>query len=256
MIRHSGIHELIAALDLPESSLVNQRVPKKLLLENGSPTTADKRAISDGVEELVWIAALKPVTIAVPEYRDDTHEYLEVAVLLLTLRGRAKTTRLTELVHRAIPYPVLLLTEQGVHTTLSLANKRWSKGETGKIILEDDIVCVTWDNEYDQHIRSDFRSSLALGRQPQANLHVLYQGLIDKVVALNTVKHTGHFTLAKTPENAADRRDAMKACEVLQEEITRLRTRAAKEKQIPRQVELNLELKRIEAQLAIAIKKL
>ncbi len=82
---------LIEALDLPAGSRVNQRVPKKLLLENGAPTTADKRIISDGVEELLWLAALKPTTIGVPDYRDDVREYLEIAVLRLTLRAAAKT---------------------------------------------------------------------------------------------------------------------------------------------------------------------
>ena len=59
---------LLAALDLPASSRVDQRVPKKLLLENGAPTAADKRLINDGIEELLWLAALKPTTIGVPEY--------------------------------------------------------------------------------------------------------------------------------------------------------------------------------------------
>jgi hypothetical protein len=104
---------LIEALDLPAGSRVNQRVPKKLLLENGAPTAADKRLINDGIEELLWLAALKPTTIGVPAYRDETREYLEIAVLRLTLRAAAKATRLVELVHRAVPYPLLLVTEQG-----------------------------------------------------------------------------------------------------------------------------------------------
>ena len=61
-------------------------MPKKLLLENGAPTAADKRQINDGIEELLWVAALKPTTIGVPEYRDDVREYLEIAVLSLVLR--------------------------------------------------------------------------------------------------------------------------------------------------------------------------
>ncbi len=62
---------LIHALRLPEGCRVDQRVPKKLLLENGAPTAADKRLIKDGIEELQWVAALKPTTIGVPDYRDD-----------------------------------------------------------------------------------------------------------------------------------------------------------------------------------------
>ena len=116
--------DVLAALSLPPESRVDQRVPKKLLVENGAPTAADKRQINEGIEELMWLAALKPTTIGVPEYRDAVREYLEIAVLSLTLRPTAKGGRLMELVHRAIPYPVLLLSQQPQVITLSLAHKR------------------------------------------------------------------------------------------------------------------------------------
>ena len=247
---------LIAAFDLPDSSRVNQRVPKKLLLENVAPTAADKRAINEGIEELIWISALKPVTIGVPEFRDESHEYLEIAVLLLTLREGAKTTRLVELVHRAIPYPVLLLTQQGAQLSLSVAHKRWSQSEADKTVLEGDIVSVAWENEFDSRVLADFLNSLPLGRQPRANLHALYQGWLNSMVALNAATVTGCFALAESAEYDAFRREALRECGVLHEEIAHLRTLAAKEKQIPRQVELNLELKRIEAHLATTKQKL
>ena len=131
-----GTAEVISALDLPAGSRVDQRVPKKLLLEHGAPTAADKRHINEGVEELHWLAALKPTTIGVPEFRDDSREYLEIAVLRLSMRTEAKATRLVELVHRAIPYPVLLLSEQGSQAGMSAVHKRWSQGETGKTVLD------------------------------------------------------------------------------------------------------------------------
>ena len=111
--------EIIAALDLPAGARVARRVPKSLLVENGAPTAADKRHINEGVEELFWLAALKPTTIGVPEYRDDVREYLEIAVVRLSLRASAKVGRLVELVHRAVPYPVLLLAGQGDRTGYS-----------------------------------------------------------------------------------------------------------------------------------------
>lgn len=131
---------LLDALQLPDSARVDQRVPKKLLLENGAPTASDKRLITDAIEEIQWLAALKPNTIGVPSYRDAQREYLEIAVLGVTLRGAVKPAslaRLAELVHRAVPYPVLLLME-GPALTLSLAHKRWAQNEAGKVVLDGD----------------------------------------------------------------------------------------------------------------------
>lgn len=247
---------ILAALDLPAGSRVDQRVPKKLLLENGAPTAADKRHINDGIEELMWLAALKPTTIGVPECRDDVREYLEVAVLRLTLRAGAKATRLVELVHRAVPYPVLLLTEQAEHSGLSAAHKRWSQGESGKTVLEGEVVAVEWQAALDEDRWLAFGEALALGRQPRATLYALYQGWIDALLALHAARVTGAFTLANDAAHAASRYDALAEYARLEGEIARLRAAAAKEKQMPRQVELNLELKRVEAARAAARAKL
>ena len=100
------------ALALPADALVDRRVPKTLLIENGAPTTADKRRIREGIEELRWLAALKTTTIGVAEYRDAAREYIEIDVLKLVLRPKARTGRLIELVHRAVPYPLVLITWQ------------------------------------------------------------------------------------------------------------------------------------------------
>lgn len=243
---------LINALDLPAGSRVDQRVPKKLLLENGAPTAADKRIISDGLEELLWLAALKPTTIGVPEYRDDVREYLEIAVLRLTVRGAGKAKRLLELVHRAVPYPVLLLTEQGERCGLSAIHKRWSQGETGKTVVEGDVVVTECDTENNSERWLAFRDALALGKQPRTSLHALYQGWIDTLLALQAARVNGTFAVAADAEHAAIRRSALQECVRLDGEITRLRATAAKEKQMSRRVELNLELKRVEAAQAAA----
>ena len=55
---------------------VDRRVPD-LLLEHGAPTAADKRRIKEGIEEVQWVATLKPTTIGVPAFRDATREYLK-----------------------------------------------------------------------------------------------------------------------------------------------------------------------------------
>jgi len=246
---------LIEALDLPAICRVDQRVPKKLLLENGAPTTADKRLINDGIEELFWLAALKPTTIGVPEYRDDVREYLEIAVLRLTLRAAAKVTRLVDLVHRAVPYPLLLLTERSDHDAragLSAVHKRWSQGEAGKTVLEGEVVAAEWDAARDGERWPIFRDALALGKQPRTTLHALYQGWIDTLLALQAARMTGTFSVAANAEHAAARRDALQECARLDAEIARLRATAATEKQMSRRVELNLELKRVEAAHAAA----
>lgn len=238
---------LLAHLDLPAGSRVDQRVPKKLLLENGAPTAADKRYINDGIDELLWLAALKPTTIGVPEYRDDVREYLEIAVLQLTLRTNARAARLVELVHRAVPYPVLLLTTAADRPGISAAHKRWSQGEAGKTVLEGEVISVEWQSALDGECWHAFGAALALDQQPRNTLYTLYQGWIDTLLALHAARVTGIFALSSDAVQAAARSEALRQYARLEDEIAHLRAAAAKEKQIARRVELNLELKRAEA---------
>lgn len=250
------VADLIAALDLPAGAHVGQRVPKKLLVEHGAPTAADKRRINDGIEDVHWIATLKPTTIGVPLFRNEVREYLEIAVLAATLRADAKVGRLVELIHRAVPYPVLLIVSQGDRLALSLAHKRWSQGEAGVTVLDGDVVTtelVTGDGD---GYNALFRESLALTRVPRAHLQALYQGWMNALLALMAARLTGSFTPAGSPERAAARQDALRECERLDTEIARLRAAAAKERQVARQVELNLELKRLEQQHSTALHNL
>lgn len=247
---------IVEALDLPVSARVDRRIPKTLLLERGAPTPADKRHINDGIEELLWLAALKPTTVGVPEYRDDTREYLELAVLRLSLRPDGKAVRLVELVHRAVPYPVVLIAEQREGSGLSLAHKRWSQGQAGQTVLDGAIVAIEWDSLRDGPHSASFRSALALGRQPRSTLYALYQGWIDTLFALHAARRTGALRTLGTVEEAAERREALEECARLELEIARLRRVAAKDKQLARQVKLNLELKDVEAARAAALAKL
>lgn len=244
------IETIITALDLPPGSRVDQRVPKKLLLENGAPTTADKRRINEGIESLQWLAALKPTTIGVPAYRNDSREYLEIAVLRLSLRASAKLERLVELLHRAVPYPVLLLTEQESIFDLSAAQKRWAQNEAGKTVLDGEVVRARLTDQLRLRYMDDFQDALALGHQPRASLYALYQGWIDVLLAFQAAQFTREFSLPTDAEYAATRKASLGEYVRLETEIARLRAAAAKEKQMARKIDLNLALKRAEEGLA------
>jgi hypothetical protein len=248
--------EVIAALELPAGARVDRRVPKTLLVEHGAPTAADKRRINEGLEAVQWVATLKPSTIGVPTYRDEVREYLEINVLSVALRAGAKAARLAELIHRAVPYPVFLLMTEGTNLTLSLAHKRWSQGQAGATVLDGEPIAVAVTEAETDGLQSSFRQALSLARQPRADLYQLYQGWMDTLLAMLAAELTGRFTMVTSADQAAARREALRECARLDAEIARLRKAAAKERQVPRQVELNLELKRAEAARAAALKRL
>ena len=251
------LSDLIAALELPASSRVDQRIPKKLLVENGAPTAVDKRNINEGIEEIQWAASLKSSTVGVPEYRDETCEYLEITVLHIALRQDVKAARIAELTHRAIPYPLLLLLTTQDRLILSMAHIRWAQNVAGKVVLDGEPVVVTLAGDsISPDILSAFLQSLSITRQPRANLKALYQGWLDTLTALQVAQVTGVFAQSATAEQASDRRAVLQDRRRLEAEAVRLRNIAAKENQLARRVEINIELQRLQRELDSAMQQL
>lgn len=247
--------DIFKTLSLPAEARVDKRVPKKLLLENGAQTASDKRAIKEGIEELRWWAVLKPNTVGVPEYGDSEREYLEIAVLSLNLRPAAKVSRLTVILHRAIPYPILLITELSDVLEMSLGHKRWAQNEMNKVVLDGEVISIgLTDNpqmaQMNTDITEQFLKSIAIGNLTKTNLFDLYQGLVDRVHALQAARITGKFNLLTTKDAIKKRQEALLEYDSLTSKIAALRSQAENDSQINRRVDLNIEIKHLESVLA------
>lgn len=239
--------QIIAAFELPASCRVDQRVAKKLFLENGAPTAADKKTIQVGIDEVRWIATLKPATIGIAAFKDESRDYSEIALLTVRFRPEAKAPRLTELIHRAIPYPLVLLA--GEPAVLSLSHKRLSLGETGKVVLDGDLhrtaPIVSGLPGLDA-----FLAELPVARHSAPHCLALYQSWIDRLTALRAASVTGTYPADLPNAQASVVNDALNQRDLLLRDIANLRTRAAKEKQLSRRVELNLAIQSLSARLA------
>ncbi len=242
----------VAALALPSDAFVDRRIPRTLLVENGAFATGDRRCIREGVKELKWIAALKPTTVGVAAYADAEREYVEIAVLKLELRSAARGERLVDLVHRAVPYPVLLIACMDGTPELSLAHKRRSLSEAGKTVIDGAIVTARLPDECCNGSLGPFRKALALERQPRGTLKDLYQGWVDAVRAFQAAAITGGFRLSPTAAAASGRAAALRDYWRLGKRIETLLSVADKETQMSRRAEMNMELARLRADRAAA----
>ena len=234
--------DVISALALPPQARIDQKVPKKHLIDHGAVTATDKKSITEGVEELLWVAALKPSTVGVPAYEDAERQYLEVAVLTLSLREGAKAGRLRELVHRAIPYPVVLLATDAHGLVLSLCELRHAQNEAGKMVLDGEVQAARVPGDA---IGEAFRKTLAVSGLPTADLRQLYRGWMDRLSTLEAGSILGQWPGESDP---AQQRNALLAIRKIDAELADLRRFAHEETQLARRVELNLDIKRRSAE--------
>ena len=253
------VQALIEAFRLPPQALVAHRIPKKMLVEQGAPTAADKRLINDTVDELWWHAALKPGTIGVPTSSGGDGEVIELALVSVQLKQESRDSqaqRLRQLIHRAIPYPVLLVASASAPETagvvLSLARKRASLGEAGKWVLAETAETHAFDPAHATAAEGQFMSSLALDQMPRSallDLSALYQGYADRVTALAVAQVTGQFLAAAIGATASAHRQALADRQQVLQQLSAVRSAAAKARQMNQRVALNLQIQRLQGDL-------
>lgn len=262
---HLSSEQFISALRLPAEATVGQRIPKKMLAENlatrGLATSADRKLLQEHIEEMVWVAALKPTNVGIPAYQDDVRSYLELAVLNVRLHqtspqgaNPANTARMAALLHRAIPYPVLLVLDDGARLYVSLVHIRWAQKEADKTVLDGELIQGAFERSgtttppvLNADTVAAFTNAMDLSKQPRTDLLTLYQGWMDTLSAWQAAAVIGRFECV-SPQQATARRAALRRYHELDAQISSLRAAAGKEKQIARQVAANLEIKALMAE--------
>jgi uncharacterized protein DUF4391 len=246
---------LYEKLALPDTCKLGKRVFKKLFLEHGDLTATDRKAFTDDIDVIWWQYTLKPSTIPVPAYEDEEREYHEIAVLQVDLKTQKRTTRIAEVIHRAIPYPVLVVLVYQPDATkhpsilLSLAHNRFSRAEKEAIVV-DEFHHTDWFNQEAadgmSSVQSAFLDSMQLSTLPMTSLYNLYSAWVERVMALEAACLTGQFKLFAENELRDQRRRGLQECRTLDGRIAELRTAIKQETQFNRQVEMNTRMKQLE----------
>ncbi|WOI63224.1 DUF4391 domain-containing protein [Streptomyces fradiae] len=245
--------DVVDALRLPADCAVNVRVPKTQLQAHTGFSAADRRLLQDGIDTLHWAAAIRPDAVGIPACTapDGSRRIPELHVMTLQVRTGAKLTRLEELLHRAVPYPILLVSEQPSGPRVSVALKRMSYTRNGDVTLDTPPVTASV-GDAPVPASDAFLSSLQLDRQPRNDLGTVYEGWLTCTVALRVASVTGEFMLASTLDAARDQLTGLTESSRLEVEISKLLTQIRKEKQIPSRIELQEQIKAKKTALSVA----
>jgi hypothetical protein len=250
------IEVLYDKMAIPKACHLGKRVFKKLFHENAELGVTDKKAFNEDIDNVIWQYTLKPSTVPIQSYEDDQREYHEVAILQVDLKTLNRTSRIMEVVHRAIPYPLVVILAYEKSCALSLAHKRFSQAEKGAIVAEEFLMTDWIDLSAPTTIQQAFIDSLAISGLPHTHFFAFYSALVDRVVALDCARLCGVFRLESAAEQREARRQRLAACHEMESQIAAHKMAIEKESQFNRQVELNVEIKRLETELAANVARL
>ena len=242
------LSEIYENLGIPDSCILGKRIFKKQFYENGQLNAADKKAFIEDVDKIEWSYTLKPATINISRLEDDDYEYLEVAFLQITLLSANRYNRIAEVVQKAIPYPIIILfhiiDDSGEQVAFNAADKRINRSDSDKIVIEA-MFDTNWiDLENLQHWQIEFLRDFKLKSFSHRNFYLLYQDMVNRIVAFCCARHTGSYYLSNE-DTKGIRLEGLKQIEKLQQEQTVLRNKLKREKNLGTRVELSTRNKNI-----------
>jgi hypothetical protein len=243
-------------LQLPESCLLDKRIYKKLFYENARMNTTDKKWFTADIENITWKYTLKPDLTTIQAFQDKDYSYDEIAVVELIVTTDKHLHRLTDIIHRSIPYPLLLVyrLESGFH--LSVADKRFNKADDQAATIKEYWITDRIDEQLHDSADQAFVDQLAYEKQPRLNLKVFYKSWIDAFIAYKVSRVTGDFEMLDEHTKMQQRIETLNTYRDLEEQIKGLRTALKKEEAFNEKVKLNVDIKKLEKQLKQTTKQL
>lgn len=224
------------AFHLPAACGVDKPIYKKMFYDNAELSRVDKALFTDGIDRVTWAFCLKPESIPIKPYRDETRDYPEVEVLEVALTAEKGLCRIAEIIMRAIPYPMLLVFRLGEQAQVWAAHQRLSLADSEKVTLEE-FVSTDWLTE-----DAPLWAALDVQKQRFTNFFDFYTDWVD-AISIYHAQFIIHNCGDVTGEEA---RNLLAEQAQREAKIAALRAEMKKETQFNRKVEINMEIKRLD----------
>jgi len=239
-----------SVMALPENCLLEKRVYKKLFYDNTDLTVTDKKWFTRDIDSIIWMYTLKPHLTQIREYIEEEFSYDEIAIIDLAVITFDHVERLSDTIHRAIPYALLIVFRAEGGIRLSIADKRYSKTDVqaatiNKLWMTDSIYQDSLGEIEDRFIKE-----LKYTRQPHLHLKAFYQRWISVFLAYEAGRISGKFNVITNKELYQQQKGTLEDYHQVELRINEMKSAIQKESSFSKQVELNQEIKELESKLS------
>lgn len=223
-------------LNIPDLCFIGNTIYKKLFYENADLSSSDKALFTEGISKITWLYCLKPETINVQPYKDDTRDYPEVEVIEVEVTKDYKLKRIAEVIMRTIPYPMLLIFKLEDKVQLYVAHQRVNQNDSSKNTIEE-FVSTEW-------LGSDCTlfAKLDINQMRFTNFFALYSDIVDAI----SVYNVSNIIPDDTAITGTEARQLSAEIQGIEQQIAASKAKIKSETQFNRKMELNIEIKKLE----------
>ncbi|MFW6030746.1 MAG: DUF4391 domain-containing protein [Halanaerobiales bacterium] len=240
--------DFIEKLNIPEACQINKKVHKKLFYEKGDIKYSDKKIFIDDIDQIQWLYTLNEDTIPIKGYQDGDLDYTEIALIKVDLKKNNRYERITDIMQRTIPYPLIIFFLFENRLLINTAYKRINQLDEDKATY-DELVFSNWINlDNSNSIEDKFINSLSIKNLSYTNFYKFYTEFVDRIIAFNIACIKGEFQI-ENHQKLVKSKESLERIIKLQLETDKLRRLIKKEKQFNRRVELNMKIRKLESQI-------
>lgn len=239
------IDKFLEKLNIPASCEVNKTIFKKLFYENGSMNKQDKDIFASHINKITWLYSLKEDTINIQSYKDDENEYEEIAFIQAELNGELKFKRVSEIIQRTIPYPVILVFTYKNKILLNAVLKKINKADESKNTVGE-FIFTDWVDFFNLSEReTQFLDSLNIKGLSFDNFYKFYLDLVDRINLFNASKYQDDYESLMN-KNVNEVNEISARIEELEKQILQFKNKIKKEAHFSRKVDMNINIKKLE----------
>lgn len=242
-------------LNISENCLANQTIFKKTFLESVDLLASDKKLINDHIRKVVWKYCLKPNNTNISVYKDDEREYYEIEIIEVQLNETNKVKRIAEIIMRAIPYPILLVFTKDTQIQLVTGDMRKNLSDNSKVTVDNFVYTDWFEIESDNPFVEKLLTDLNFKQLNFTNFYQLYKDINDKLNLYNISKIKGKIVSNENSNlSTSDMKECYDKIQLLDTQITKLKSQLKKADSIKDKVELNMQIAKLQKQKSQLVK--
>ena len=211
-------------LGLPKTTEFNKRIPKQKFYENLPVTPVLKRAFVEQIRTIWWRNKIAAATVNLAPGEDVT----EIEVLELRLNQPSLDESVLLQIDREIPYHILFLLEYEGKYQVWIGYKEAASGSSAFKVSQYYHTDWMEADQFPLHMEGH-------------SLDAVYENFVRQIAG-ETLALAGAESLHESVERDIRRKQ-------LQKQITMLENKIRKEKQLNRQVEINVNIKKLKREL-------
>jgi len=239
------IEDFIKRFNIPSSCEVNSTIFKKLFYEKVTMSKVDKDIFQNDIDKIICIYSFKEETINIRPYKDEVIEYEEIAIIKIVLLKDTKFKRISEIIQRNMPYPLILVFQYGEKILFNVAHKRVNKADESKDTV-DEFIYTDWINLISLSDREEhFINSMNIKGFSFSNFYRFYSDVVDRINIFNASKYQSDFVNLNTI-GAVAVKSITDEIEKVNVQILELRSKIKNEVHFNKKVEINIKVKKFE----------